>query len=126
MRHRKTPEELNQDGGLSMFKEGMIVVGSLEASKITIDDPDKVEQVIAEAVALYRRKSQNYGQAWRSQGWAGNVARVLSKATRIKNMLWRETPQTDQDETVEDTLLDLINLCAFTIINLREQNRWGK
>lgn len=95
-----------------------------DVGEIDINDP--VEALFVEAIRLYRRKSQDYGQAWRSQGYLGNVARVLSKSARLKNMLWREDPLRGSGESIEDTLLDLINISAFAVINFRENNRWGK
>ena len=93
---------------------------------VSLNASDPVEMLLLGAIHLYRKKNQNYGEAWRSQGWVGNVARVLSKSARLKNMLWREDPINDEEETVQETLLDLINLAAFAIINMRDRNKWGK
>lgn len=81
-------------------------------------------------------KSAGYGNAWQEQGYMGNLARVLSKASRIKNLAWRDNSLDDSVamdgsdvdpnfESVEDTLKDSAALCAFFVANLREGRRWG-
>jgi len=79
---------------------------------------------------LIIKKSAGYGDAWQQQGYMGNLARILSKAARLENMLWRdytlETAQIDGGEAAMDTLQDLGALCAFMIANLDEGNRWGR
>jgi hypothetical protein len=72
-----------------------------------------------------QQKEQAYAGAWREQGWRGNVARVLSKAKRLKNMLWRTNTMDNSEEPVNDTLIDLVALAAFTWINRQKNNEWG-
>lgn len=88
----------------------------------------------ADAVlALIRKKDGQYGGAWAKQGYMGNFARILSKAARVENLVWRDGGewhsghQSEQDnETLLDTLYDLSALCAMAIANIEEGNRWGK
>lgn len=84
--------------------------------------------VMEEALGLVAEKSFGYGEAWREQGWMGNVARIMSKTSRLKNMLWRDNFQqrSDAKESAEDTFLDLLNLSAFAILNRRNRNQWGR
>lgn len=70
-------------------------------------------------------KNKQYGDAWREQGWMGNVARILSKSARIKNMLWADFVLSDANESVEDTLQDLVALSVFCLLNRGQENRWG-
>lgn len=84
-----------------------------------------VAEVMQEALNLVAAKSKGYGDAWRSQGWMGNLARVQSKTSRLKNMLWCSLPHDSTKEPVEDTLLDLMNLSVFMLINKRNANQWG-
>jgi hypothetical protein len=78
------------------------------------------------------RKSVGYGDAWQAQGYMGNVARILSKASRLKNLMWREAPVTDHDidggeeESVVDNAIDLAALASFLVSNVEGKNRWGK
>lgn len=87
-------------------------------------------------LALLKKKDAAYGNAWQEQGYMGNLARIQSKVSRLKNILWRDDPEAgrvdpeeevhDQYESVVDTLLDLSALCALALANLEEGNRWGK
>lgn len=81
-----------------------------------------------ECLTLVVKKSQGYGDAWEQQGYMGNAARIISKAARVKNLVWRDKTMLtmSSEETVEDTLLDTINLCVFFLLNWREGNRWGR
>jgi hypothetical protein len=86
----------------------------------------ELAEVFLEAIDLVTMKDAHYGGAWRTQGYMGNVARVLSKVSRLKTMMWcDEDPDEALEEPIMDTLVDLINLAAFTVVNLREGNRWG-
>lgn len=79
-------------------------------------------------------KSRGYGDAWEHQGWLGNLARILSKASRLKSMLWREKPwlgtggdeSAEEQEHVRETAVDMAALCAFLAANVEAENRWGK
>jgi hypothetical protein len=102
-----------------------------EGNPITLENSEgdgttaRLLEVFGEAIVLQRQKGLTYGEAWRSQGSMGNVARVLSKAARLKKMLWTSMPIQSAEESVEDTLLDTVNLAAFTLINIRDNNMWG-
>lgn len=80
----------------------------------------------AGALATMRAKDRQYGGAWREQGWMGNLARIMSKTARLRNMLWRDYALSDAAEPVRDTLQDLMNLCVFMLLNLNGGNRWGR
>lgn len=82
-------------------------------------------------LALVREKDRAYGGAWQQQGYMGNLARIQSKASRLKNMLWIDySPENEgqvepNEESVADTLRDLMALCTFALSNIEEGNRWG-
>lgn len=88
----------------------------------------RLAEVFEDALNLAYDKTQGYGEAWRDQGWMGNLARVMSKSSRLRNMLWRNTFEQSEsmDESVEDTALDMINLLGFMLINRRGLNPWGR
>lgn len=79
--------------------------------------------------ALVREKDKSYGGAWQKQGYMGNLARVMSKAARLENMMWCDKADGEYDREAEEpaleTLHDLMALCAFMASNLEEGNRWG-
>lgn len=81
--------------------------------------------VFDQALQLADSKDRTYGRAWSKQGWMGNFARLQSKMSRLRNMIWRDTPVEDGNETVTDTALDFVNIAGFFIINRSEENRWG-
>lgn len=101
------------------------VDGGLQEGEVGYETQQRLVAVFQEALQLHERKSAGYGNAWWEQGSMGNLARVLSKAARLKNMLWRDMPLADSSESVTDTALDLINLGGFFIMNTRDGNRWG-
>lgn len=84
-------------------------------------------EIFTDCIVLQNRKAKTYGEAYRSQGYMGNLARVLSKVARIKNMLWKDFGDQfeDGDESTKDTMLDLINITCFFLINRRDHNKWG-
>lgn len=105
-----------------------------------VDYPDPTTaQVVAmfhdRALRLAVDKDQAYRKAWVEQGYIGNVARILSKASRLRNMVWCDqasdlppevaAPTEQEEETLRDTLLDMANLCAFAAHNMAQGNRWG-
>jgi len=83
-------------------------------------------EFLEEVGNLYLHKNEAYGSAWKAQGWMGNLARIFSKAARLKVMCWNAEPVDQRgDESVNDTLLDLANLSLFALMNRRGGNRWG-
>lgn len=87
---------------------------------------EQFAQVLQEMANLYAEKTIGYGEAWREQGWMGNLARIMSKTARLRNMSWRRDPIENGKETTEDTLLDLANLSIFGLLNRRDGNFWGR
>jgi hypothetical protein len=105
-------------------------------STIVLADIDRMKQIapllpagyiriLLSAAELVAQKNIAYADAWKEQGWRGNLARVMSKNARLRNMLWRRVPVVDEEEPVERTMLDAINLLAFMGVNLRLSNEWG-
>jgi hypothetical protein len=63
----------------------------------------------------------------------GNLARIMSKTARLQNMLWSDQQypisadgRGQEEESVMDTLKDLMALAAFMGANIEDGNRWGK
>lgn len=105
--------------------------------KITFDIPGVEEdqegsvslmqqaKVFEAALNIMAAKTKGYGNAWQDQGWMGNLARIMSKTSRLKNMLWQSFDMQSAEESTQDTLLDQINLSAFMVRNMAAGNRWG-
>jgi hypothetical protein len=81
--------------------------------------------VFNEALTVAHHKNAMYGSAWRRQGWMGNLARVMSKGERLKNLLWRDHEKSGAEEAATDTALDMVNIMGFFMINRSESNKWG-
>jgi len=100
-------------------------------TNVTVDQPPTTMQgaivFFDECVRLINTKNADYRDAWREQGYMGNLARILSKVARLRNMLWTDGPEGSLQgvETIEDTLRDLANLTAFMHQNFEDRNRWG-
>lgn len=102
--------------------------------RITMENPPTITQEFLvwfnECVLLMDNKSVAYGNAWRAQGYMGNLARVMSKTERLRNMLWNDdngfVGTEAETESVGDTLRDLCNLATFMWLNYRDGNRWGQ
>ena len=87
---------------------------------------EQMGRVFDEALDLARRKNADYGDAWRDQGWRGNLSRILEKAGRLRNLLWRGSNSIPiVDEDTRQTMLDIINTAAFFIINKDHGVEWG-
>lgn len=99
-----------------------ISLGLREGDTTTV----RMLEIFEECINLQRQKASTYGDAFRSQGYMGNVARVLSKAARLKNMVWTDAEFDSPGETTRDTVLDMINIACFFIINKTDRNKWGR
>jgi len=88
---------------------------------------DQVWDVFSEALMLFDQKNADYGDAWRRNGWRGNLPRLFEKSDRVKSLLWRNDPRVPAvgDETAVQTLVDMMNTLAFCVINLREEVEFG-
>lgn len=129
------------DGGRKARQEQMYLAEKalLKAREemVAHGDPmplQNLRNVVGDALRLADAKNEAYGDAWQKQGYMGNLARIQSKAARLKALLWRDADgdgyplpanYTRDGETVIDTLLDLINLAGFMAVNWTEENRWG-
>lgn len=105
----------------------------VEAVDRKSDDPTAevlaiLDKTMEKVRDLMANKSKAYGDAWRRQGYMGNLARILSKAARLENLLWRDRRGQAEvlEESVEDTVLDLIALCVFFRENWLTGIPWGR
>lgn len=87
----------------------------------------RVEEIFAEAARLFEAKNATYQDAWREQGWRGNLSRILEKTKRLRAMLWRggNVLLNGSNEHPRETLLDILNTCTFAIINMDDGIEWG-
>lgn len=88
---------------------------------------DQVYAIFNQSLETLRAKNEDYGDAWRFQGWRGNLPRIFEKANRVRNLLWRADPMLPSisKEAAVDTLRDMLNTIAFAIVNIEEGVEWG-
>lgn len=88
---------------------------------------EKMWDEFARAIETFDKKNADYGDAWKANGWRGNLSRVFEKNQRVRNLLWRSDPRTPAvgDEQAVDTLRDMLNTIVFAIMNLQEEVEYG-
>lgn len=72
------------------------------------------------AFEIYLARNGKYKGLWKTMGWKDSVHHILSKAARIKRMMWEGD---DVDDV--DSIVDLINYCCFALINIEDGNKTG-
>ena len=80
----------------------------------------KVEKVQAEALELFKRKNQQYGNAFAKYGTIGVMIRMGEKISRFLSVN-RLNIELKDKETLRDTLLDLLNYSSMAIMLLDEK-----
>ena len=81
---------------------------------------NKVEKVQAEALDLFKRKNQQYGNAFAKYGIVGVMIRMGEKINRFLSIN-RLNIELKDEETLRDTLLDLLNYASMAIMLLDEK-----
>jgi hypothetical protein len=117
------------------LEEELLEARALMATHGELGPLQPLRNMVGDALRLLEHKNAAYGDAWRHQGYMGNLARLQSKVQRLRNLLWRDPDSNGYpiqpldiaggEETVTDTLVDLINLAAMMAVNWNEDNRWG-
>jgi hypothetical protein len=80
---------------------------------------DQLKSVQTEALELFRRKNQDYGDAFATYGTVGVLVRMGDKIMRLQNITNRGTTLVD-DEKLRDTLIDLHNYAGMAVMLLDE------
>lgn len=87
---------------------------------------ENMKRIYDEALNLAERKNADYGDAWRTNGWRGNLSRVFEKDHRLRTLLWNgENPGPAVNEGVRETAIDMLNTLTFFIMNLDAGVEWG-
>ena len=85
--------------------------------------PDRVTQlkeVQAEALALFKKKNADYGDAFAKYGVIGVLMRIEDKIQRSLSISKNGITLVN-DERIQDTLLDLHNYAAMALMLLNEK-----
>lgn len=78
------------------------------------------EKIQIEARELFRRKNQDYGDAFANYGAIGVLVRMGDKISRLQSITNRQISLVNT-ESLRDTLLDLHNYSAMAIMLLDEK-----
>ena len=78
---------------------------------------DKVEKIQAEALSLFKRKNQQYGNTFAKYGTVGVMIRMGEKINRFLSVS-RLKIELKDEETLRDTLLNLLNYSSMAIMLL--------
>lgn len=81
------------------------------------------ERLLDELHAIYVEKNQKYGDSFgrsiEKYGMISALTRMSDKFNRLESLILNNDEGTD-DESLEDTLLDLANYCIMTVMELDE------
>lgn len=90
------------------------------------DTITRMQAVFGEALSLAQRKNADYGDAWKDQGWRGNLSRVFEKDKRLRTILWNgDKVDIHVREGVRETAIDMMNTLAFFVMNHDAGVEWG-
>ena len=87
--------------------------------------PDRILQlstVQQEGLELFRRKNQDYGDAFSQYGLVGVLVRLGDKIARCQNISSKGVTLVD-DEKLRDTLIDLHNYAGMAVMLLDESKK---
>jgi hypothetical protein len=85
-----------------------------------MDRPAQLELIQHQALELFRRKNADYGDAFADYGLIGVLTRLGDKIKRAINIKKKSITLVDE-ESLEDTLLDLHNYAAMALMLLKEK-----
>ena len=72
-----------------------------------------------EGAELFQKKNKDYGNAFATYGPVGVIVRIGDKINRLMHVTKNNVNMVD-NETIEDTLLDLHNYSAMALMLLRD------
>ena len=83
-----------------------------------MDKVNRFKEITSDMAKTYERKNNDYsdsfGQSIREFGFVAGVVRISDKFNRLKSLLLSGKEQKVNDESVQDTLLDMANYCIMT------------
>ena len=82
-----------------------------------MDKVNRFKEITSDMAKTYERKNNDYsdsfGQSIREFGFVAGVVRISDKFNRLKSLLLSGKEQKVNDESVQDTLLDMANYCIM-------------
>lgn len=108
-------EKRNEDTFRAIGRE---VTAWLEAKK-----PQYAEEIVEEIAKLHDKKNNDYGGSYYEMlnecGTAAGSGIIFNKSRRLANLIKDKTEQMVNDESIEDTLLDLASYAIMTLEHIR-------
>lgn len=81
--------------------------------------PEQMQKIQSECLELFRKKNQDYGDAFADFGTIGVLVRINDKIRRSMN-LTNNSVTCINTESLRDTLLDLHNYAAMAVMLMDE------
>jgi len=81
---------------------------------------EQMMKVQAEGLELFKKKNQDYGDAFATYGTIGVLVRMGDKIARLQSISTKSVSLVDS-ESLRDTLIDLHNYSAMAIMLLDEE-----
>jgi hypothetical protein len=74
------------------------------------------------------KKTDDYGETWKRLGLKGIYLKLFIKEGRLNELVWKKNSSgvASKDESIEDTLMDMIAYATYGIIALQENNIYGE
>ena len=85
-----------------------------------IDRVKQMEKIQEEALALFKKKNADYGDAFATYGVVGVLVRMGDKISRLSSITKSGITLVD-NESLRDTLLDLHNYSAMAMMLIDEE-----
>lgn len=80
--------------------------------------PEQFDEIISACRALYIKKFQDYGSAWRILRLPSLTDQIFIKAQRIRSLQENEIRKVDEDETAE--FIGIINYSVMALIQIEK------
>jgi hypothetical protein len=84
-----------------------------------MDRVQQLKEIHDQSLELFKKKNQDYGDAFAKYGTLGVLVRISDKLQRFQTITKNQITLV-QDEKLEDTLLDLHNYSAMALMLLKE------
>lgn len=99
------------------------LIGNEVASWLEAKKPQYAQEIIEEISKLHDKKNNDYGGAYYEMlnecGTAAGSGIIYNKSRRLANLIKDKTEQMVNDESIEDTLLDLASYAIMTLEHIR-------
>lgn len=119
--HKKFPREIAQAMLLDEYDDEKKKVAELPWNERTF------KEIVDQMFDLYHRKNADYGDSFAKSfekfGMQSTLMRLTDKYNRLESLTTDNNVRLVENESVEDTLLDIANYAIMTLIAMRDQAR---